>query len=138
MYCGLSGRVTVVGSFGSSGSQGSASKSSSFSPGATNFGGCEWLSMALILLISASNWGSAVWDRSVEARRRQTSATAVLINMEECPRGLREKGKPRRPRLQSALTTKDTKNTKFLRVCCGWFFKELDRTGLRLYPRQTS
>src|SRR6185437_12705016 len=44
--------------------------------------------MALILLISASNWGSAVCARSVKARNRQTSATAVLINMEECPQRL--------------------------------------------------
>src|SRR5579864_33050 len=106
MYCGLLGRVMVVGSLGSSGSQGSASKSSSFSPGATNFGGCEWLSMALILLISASNWGSAICARSVETRKRQTSATAVLTNMKEVLRACARKGKPRRVRLQSAFNHK--------------------------------
>src|SRR6478672_8720300 len=79
MYCGLSVRVIVVGSFGSRGSQGRASKSSSFSPAATNFGGCEWLSMALILLISASNWGSAVWARSPADKKTARSATAVLL-----------------------------------------------------------
>src|ERR1051325_7692534 len=84
MYCGLLGRVMVVGSLGSSGSQGRAAKSSSFSPRATNFGGCEWLSMALILLISASNWGSAVCARSITVKRTKARVAAVLLTMEEC------------------------------------------------------
>src|SRR5260221_10041035 len=92
MYCGLSGRVMVVASLGSSGSQGRASRSSSFSPAATNFGGWEWLSMALILLISASNWGSAVFAPSVAGRKKQTNATTGLFTIEECPLELVREG----------------------------------------------
>src|ERR1041385_262087 len=96
----------VVGLLGSSGSQGRASNSSSFSPEDTNFGGCEWLSMALILLISASNWGSAVCARSVEARKMKARVTVVFLTMEVLSSELaRARVNPSAPHCKSVLST---------------------------------
>src|SRR5215472_1216859 len=66
---------------GSSGSQGRASKSSSFSCSPTNLGGCEWLSIALIWLISASSCGSGVWARPSKQVTNSSSAPTVLVGM---------------------------------------------------------
>src|SRR5205807_10119518 len=78
---GFSGRPMVVGRLGSRGSQGRASKSSSFSPGPTTLGGWEWLSMALILLISASNCGSGDWARATPPRESNNSEIKILLTI---------------------------------------------------------
>src|SRR5208337_4750313 len=60
MYTGLSSRNISPAAVGSSGSQGNASKSSSDWPALSRAGGCEWLSIALIWLISSSSPGSGM------------------------------------------------------------------------------
>src|SRR5579863_1333039 len=75
-YTGFSGRVMVLGTVGSSGSHGRASNSLSVSPGATRRGGWEWLSIALILWISATSAGSGV---CAEAGIAAANSKAVAI-----------------------------------------------------------
>src|SRR5579859_3675590 len=118
MYCGFSGRVTVVESLGSSGSHGSASYSSSLSPCATSLGGWEWLSMALILLISARSWGSAFWARSAPATNTEQSRTTAVLAMGGMSlERSRKRVNPGAKDCKKDLTIKNTKKSKA--ACAG-------------------